>query len=127
MKLETAAMAATVRPFAAPAVQPVVPAEPTEKAAQGRNDAAAVLEKNGEEEKKKTQLNSELFLNKIKELTDNGSYSVRFEMNPSSEQLVIRLVDSDTGDLIRQIPSEELMGLAEQLKNLRGSLLDTES
>jgi flagellar protein FlaG len=38
---------------------------------------------------------------------------------------VISLVDADSGELIRQIPPEELLGISEKLTNLRGSLLDT--
>lgn len=64
-------------------------------------------------------------LDKIKALTDNGVYSVRFENNEQSKDLIISLVDSDSGEVIRQIPPEELFGLSEKLTNLRGSLLDT--
>lgn len=64
-------------------------------------------------------------LNKIKALTDDGVYSVRFENDEQSKQLVISLVDADSGELIRQIPPEELIGISEKLTNLRGSLLDT--
>lgn len=64
-------------------------------------------------------------LNKIKALTDDGIYSVRFENDEQSKQLIISLVDADSGELIRQIPPEELIGISEKLTNLRGSLLDT--
>lgn len=64
-------------------------------------------------------------LNKIKALTDDGIYSVRFENDEQSKELVISLVDSASGEVIRQIPPEELHGVSEKLTNLRGSLLDT--
>ena len=64
-------------------------------------------------------------LNKIKALTDDGVYSVRFENDEQSKQLIISLVDADSGELIRQIPPEDLFGVSEKLTNLRGSLLDT--
>ena len=64
-------------------------------------------------------------LNKIKALTDDGVYSVRFENDEQSKKLVISLVDSESGEIIRQIPQDELLGVSEKLNNLRGSLLDT--
>lgn len=67
----------------------------------------------------------EEILTKIKALTDDGIYSVRFENDGRSKELVITLVDSDSGEVIRQIPPEEVLGASENLANLRGSLLDT--
>jgi flagellar protein FlaG len=64
-------------------------------------------------------------LTKIKALTDDGIYSVRFENDEQNKELVISLVDSDSGEVIRQIPPEELLGISEKLTDLRGSLLDT--
>lgn len=64
-------------------------------------------------------------LNKIKALTEDGVYSVRFENDEQSKKLVISLVDSESGELIRQIPQDELLGVSKKLNNLRGSLLDT--
>jgi hypothetical protein len=42
-------------------------------------------------------------------LTENGVYSVRFENDERNEKLVISLVDADSGEVIRQIPPEEIM------------------
>lgn len=64
-------------------------------------------------------------LNKIKALTDDGIYSVRFENDEQSKQMVISLVDAESGELIRQIPADELLGDSQKLTHLRGSLLDT--
>lgn len=69
----------------------------------------------------------EEILNKIKELTDNGNYTVRFEVNESSNQMVIHLLDAESGEEIRQIPPEELLTISERLNDLRGNLVDTTS
>lgn len=70
---------------------------------------------------------SEGILDKITALTEDGLYSVRFEKNEELDALVIKLVDSSTGELIRQIPSEELLGATKQLRELRGNMINTES
>jgi flagellar protein FlaG len=70
-------------------------------------------------------ISPEEVLTKIKALTDDGIYSVRFENNDQSKELIISLVDSDSGEVIRQIPPEEVLGVSDKLSDLRGSLLDT--
>lgn len=66
-------------------------------------------------------------LKKISDLTENGLYSVRFEKNEEVNRLVIKLVSSSSGEVIRQIPSEELLGSARFLHDLRGNMINTES
>ncbi len=66
-------------------------------------------------------------LKKIKSLTEDGAYSVRFEMDKDVDQLVIRLFDHQSGDMIRQIPSEELLEAIKSLRDFRGLLVNTQS
>lgn len=73
------------------------------------------------------KVSSEELLDKIKELSQDGHYSVQFEMNKDVNSLVIRVVDRDSGELIRQFPSEELLRSAKVLKDLRGLMVNTES
>jgi flagellar protein FlaG len=68
---------------------------------------------------------AEEILDQIKALTEDGSYSVRFEMEDKTNKMVVRLVDVESGEIIRQLPPEELINLTEHLKELRGSLVDT--
>ena len=66
----------------------------------------------------------EELLGQIKALTENGVYSVRFENNEGN-QLVVKVVDSETDEVIRQIPPEELMELTKHLNELQGNLVNT--
>jgi flagellar protein FlaG len=75
----------------------------------------------------KNQIQSEELLQNIKALTDNGTYSVRFEMYQDTDELVINLVDTKTGETIRQIPPKEILGLHKTLAKLRGNLVETQS
>ncbi len=68
----------------------------------------------------------EELLGQIKALTENGVYSVRFENN-DSDQLIVKVVDTETDEVIRQIPPEELMELTKTLNELRGNIVDTVS
>jgi len=76
---------------------------------------------------KASQVQPEELLQNIKSLTDNGTYSVRFEMYQETEELVINLVDSKTGETIRQIPPKEILGMHKALAELRGNIVETQS
>lgn len=70
---------------------------------------------------------AEELLSQIKALTENGLYSVRFENDERSKQLVVKIVDSETQEVIRQVPAEELLGMKAALAELQGNLVDTTS
>lgn len=76
---------------------------------------------------KAKQVQPEELLQSIKALTDNGAYSVRFEMHKETNELVINLIEQETGETIRQIPPKEILGLHQALADLRGNLLHAES
>ncbi len=78
-------------------------------------------------EAKSNTLPTEEILDQIKGLTEDGLYSVRFEQDESSKQFVVRIVDRESGEVIRQLPPEELLGLKATLEDLRGNLVDTQS
>jgi len=77
--------------------------------------------------KKEQQIQPEELLQNIKALTDNGSYSVRFEMYKDTNDLIINLVDNKSGETIRQIPPKEILGMRETLAALRGNIVETQS
>ena len=74
----------------------------------------------------KKSVPQEEVLNKVKALLD-GSYSIRFELDQKSMSTVIRLVDTKSGDVIRQIPPEEFLQMAQMLAKPAGQLLHTTS
>ena len=75
----------------------------------------------------KNSIQPEELLSNIKALTEDGLYSVRFEMHKDTQDLIINLVDSDSGEVIRQIPPEEIVSLHEQMLELRGNIVSVES
>ena len=38
-----------------------------------------------------------------------GDYKVEYEINQDSNEVIIRIVDSETGEVVRQIPGEEFV------------------
>lgn len=50
-----------------------------------------------------------------------------FKVDETSGQAVVTVLDRDTGDVIRQMPSEEALALAEKLSEVTGLLMKTEA
>ena len=116
MKIEPGSLTAgplTSRPTAADKI------EQARKQAKDTSDAARPAEKD-----KASQAREEI-LGTIKALTEDGRYSVRFEKHKATDELVIKLVDRE-GEVIRQIPAEEIIALSKHLDDLRGKVIQTE-
>jgi len=52
--------------------------------------------------------------------------SLHFTMDEDSGELVVRVVDKETNEVIRQIPSEEMLAIARHLEESMGLLLSEE-
>ena len=97
------------------------------------NEPARQVERGREERQEpqtssqKRQTQPEELLKQIKNITEDGLYSVRFERDSGSNSLVVKIVDSETDEVIRQIPQEELLELSKHLEALSGNLVDTVS
>lgn len=50
-----------------------------------------------------------------------------FKVDDNSGQPIVTVLDKDTGDVIRQMPSEEALKLAEKLSEVTGLLMKTEA
>ena len=74
----------------------------------------------------KKQVQPEELLQQIKSLTEDGLYSVQFETDERSNELVVKIVDRSNDEVIRQVPAEELLQLKGILDDFRGNIIDTE-
>lgn len=72
------------------------------------------------------QIQPEELLQQINALTEDGMYSVRFENDKQAGEMVVKIVDRDTDEVIRQIPAEELLNLTQRMNDLRGNLVQAE-
>lgn len=51
------------------------------------------------------------------------SRNLEFSVDEQSKENVVKVVDTDTGDVIRQIPSEETLQIAKALDQLQGLII----
>ena len=73
----------------------------------------------------KDKVQPEELLQQIHALTEDGLYSVRFENDDQAHELVVKIVDTESQEVIRQVPAEEILELSTRLEEVRGNLVDT--
>jgi len=61
-------------------------------------------------------------LQDINKVMAGFSISVQFQLDPDYKELIVKVVDQDTGKLIRQIPTEEVVEMSKAMDSLKGLL-----
>lgn len=92
------------------AVQAVAPAVPSRRVADGLPEEVP-LEPTEREQAALAEINQALAL---------ASIGLQFEFDKESDQMIARVVDISSGELIRQMPSEEMLQVAKMLDKLQG-------
>lgn len=72
------------------------------------------------------QQSSEALRNAVDEINRKllqSNKKLEFSIDESTKQRVVRLVDMDTGDLIRQFPSEEMLSISQAIDKIQQGLL----
>ncbi|GAA5786467.1 hypothetical protein GCM10007860_05450 [Chitiniphilus shinanonensis] len=64
----------------------------------------------------------------LKKLNDtakllSNSNSLRFSIDEDTEMVVVKVMDGETDEVIRQIPSEEVLAIAKAIDQFRGMLI----
>jgi len=67
----------------------------------------------------KTQLQDAV--SKINNLVQNVQRDISFSLDENSGQTVIKVVDTNSGELIRQIPTEEVLAIAAYIQDSAGA------
>ena len=98
------------------------PQQPSAPERVEKDRESKLLEVEPKQDEKKVA--SEEILTKIKDLTEGGLHSVRFEMDKEVNTLVVKIYDKQSDEVIRQVPAEELMNTAKNLRDYRGLLVD---
>lgn len=109
-----------------PSLQDVTLVRPVQK-----GDKGSETKSTGDDGTRKQQSEAPLSSEQTKSLTEEiGRYlkdfniQLDYSVEKKTGDLVVRVKDRDTGDVIRQIPPEALVKLREKLKELRGVLFD---
>lgn len=60
---------------------------------------------------------------KIQEFVSSTASDIKFSIDEDSGRTVVKVVDRETQEIIRQIPSQEMLDLAQALDKLQGLLI----
>ena len=60
---------------------------------------------------------------RVKEVLSGTTSRLEFEIDPHLNKVVIKILNGDSGEIIRQIPSQELLDLAKHLDGPKGVLV----
>ncbi len=103
---------------AAPSVKPIA-AAPVEQKAQAEKVLPAA---NTNVSTSQTELNKSI--EQIQVMMDLRQRSVQFTTDNESGTNVVKVVDGESGDVIRQMPAEELLSFMRNLTRMMGTFID---
>lgn len=116
--------AASSSALASPAVQPSpdrVSAENTSKVAAPSVQVAAtaVQAVSPAEERQKVKQAVE----QVNKAVPSFSHNLQFSVDEDTNKNIVRVVDTESGELIRQIPAQEIIEIAKALDKLQGMII----
>jgi len=103
--------------------QQLKPAEQIDTARKNKDSLTAEVETAVDSPK----IQPEELIDQIKTVTQDGLYSVRFEQDDDMSQLVVKIFDNETQEVIRQMPAEELLNFKATFAELVGNVVNTEA
>ena len=103
--------------------------------ADGASDTSGILANSASKELNPTELINKVSeqVQKLQEVMDANNWSVNFSVDEESGNTVIKVKDAETQDIIRQVPSDEWLSMAQRIqesldssdnKAIAGLLLD---
>ena len=77
-----------------------------------------------EEDLARTEDDLKEFISMLNELSQMSKNQLEFEFDPEDEISVIRVVDRESGEIVRRIPPDKLLAAMDQVFNTLGIVLD---
>jgi len=119
-------------PIAAPAMTPVTPspALPVDPAligtpAAAADDSADTNNAPRQDQPQRPTPSLEKALEEINGQMQAWSTQLQFKMDPDAQRLVVTIVDAETGDTLRTIPSDAVLRIAKMIIKMQGNAVET--
>ncbi|SSW73153.1 flagellar protein FlaG [Achromobacter agilis] len=107
----------------APAPVAADPAISVTPAAAATNSGASDSATSGQADSQKLPLDKAL--EEINDQMKAWSTQLQFEIDPDVHQVVVSIVDAESGDVVRTIPSETVLKIAKMIVNMQGNGIKT--
>lgn len=106
--------------------------EPVKDARQERQELADSIRASVAEQTKMTREKLDKVVSELKEFVQTMQRDLNFHVDDATGRVVIRVVETSTNRVVRQIPEEEVLALAQRLEEMlddmpKGVLLEGEA
>ena len=93
--------------------------------AEDKQLALTDLAAKAEEAKNEDQLTDKIA--QLNDYTQRINREIQFSVDEGTDRTVVKVIDSKTDEVIRQIPSEEVLRITESMENFSGMLLQEQA
>ncbi len=76
-------------------------------------------------EEQRQRIDAEKYLKEIIKITETFNRKLKFSIDKDLGQVVVKVVDAETDNVIKELPPEELKRLYAKMKEAIGSIIDT--
>ena len=111
-------------PAPAVAAQPPLLTPQTDQAVAPANS----IERDGRADSSTSEQARQPSADAIQEINDTmraWATNLRFEIDPDAQRLVVSVVDTESGDVLRTVPNEATIRIAKMVVGLQGKMVDT--
>ena len=107
----------------------IVPAAETTKRSNQKAEKAAREEEkiiNSDDLKKQDNIDISEAIERVAGTAQLFNRKIHLEVENDTHEVIVKIVDSETKEVIRQLPPEEMVKLSKNAKDLKGLLIDKE-
>ena len=109
-----------------PVLPSAAPESPWMQLAVGRAAPVAVSTSRAAEdtEEEATPVQVETAVNQVNAALEIRSIGIQFEIDKDTDKVIVKVIDRNSGEVIRQVPNEEVVRIARVMGEMSGLLVD---
>lgn len=100
--------------------------EPSSVTPRSPQQSLRPVEEDRKEKESKVEVDAEDLAQKMNQVATVFNTSLTFSVDKPTGKTVIKVLDTETDEIIRQIPTEEMLRLVGKMRSMMGMLLDVE-
>lgn len=91
---------------------------------QQKTDALPAKEKTGQASSEMTSQDVKEFLESFQDMSKTIHTKLNFTVHEENHEIIIKVIDKESNQLIRQFPSDEMLSLQDKMRDLAGFLFN---
>jgi len=89
---------------------------------QAKDDQGKQNSADNNDKTSKKSLNIESAVSEISDFLQSTNRQLSFSVDEKSDRQIVKVTDSESGEIIRQIPSEDVLALSERIRELQSDV-----